>query len=378
MDKFLAKTLYGLEDVLQSELEAIGARNVSKGRRAVSFEGNREMLYRSNYCLHTALSILKPLTSFRIRKAQDLYSKSNEYPWENIMSVGQTFSVVPVVNSSLFKHTGYAALVLKDAIADRFRNVLGRRPYVNSESPDIVFNCHIKEKEVDISIDSTIIPLYKRGYRRKQSVAPLNEVFAAGIIMLSGWDKRSPLLDPMCGSGTLAIEAGLMARKIPPGKYRSYFGFMNWPDYDHGLFETIRRDEESKIPPLQTSIYSRDISSHNIRITRANIKAAGLEADIRTGIADFLSTEAGDTEYTIIMNPPYGERLESGDIEKLYSGIGERLKHGYTGSTAWIVSSNKEALGMIGLKPSESYKLYNGKLEVKLLKYELYRGSKKR
>ncbi|MDZ7739849.1 MAG: THUMP domain-containing protein [Bacteroidales bacterium] len=375
MDNFLAKTLHGLEDVLSRELESIGASNIVEGRRSVSFEGDREVLYRANYCLRTALSVLKPLHQFNIEKAKDLYSRSLGFPWEKIMDTGQTFSVVPVVKSSLFNHTGYPALVLKDAIVDRFRKKSGRRPSVDLKEPDIVFNCHINEKRVSISLDSTIIPLFKRGYRLYQSEAPLNEVLAAGIIMKSGWDMMSPLLDPMCGSGTLAIEAAMMARCIPPGQKRKFFGFMNWPDYDHGLFKKVIRDAKLKIAPLQTQVYCRDISPQNIRIARSNIKSAGLEADIRSGIEDFLDTESPGKPTTILMNPPYGERMEISDIEKLYEGIGERLKHGYPGSTAWLISSNREALKKIGLKPSQKHTLYNGKLEVKLMKYELYRGS---
>jgi putative N6-adenine-specific DNA methylase len=377
MDKLLAKTLFGLEEVLKAEIETLGGKNIVKGRRSVSFEGDREMLYRANYSLHTAMTVLKPLLSFNISKARDLYTKSVEYPWEDIMSVGQTFSVVPVVNSSLFNHTGYPALVLKDAIADRFRKKFNRRPSVNTGNPDIVINCHISEKSVNISLDSTIIPLFKRGYRRNRPEAPLNEVLAAGIVLMSEWDMRSPLLDPMCGSGTIAVEATLLARKIPPGKFRNFFGFMNWQDYDHDLFEKVRLKEESKIIPLQTSIYCRDISPGTIKMTRINIQEAGLKSDIRTGIEDFLNSGSQEGKYTIIMNPPYGERLNNKNIENLYSGIGERLKHGYPGSTAWIISSNIEALRKIGLKPSQKYTLYNGKLEVKLLKFELYSGSMK-
>ena len=378
MDKLLAKTLYGLEDVLKAELESIGAGNVIKGRRSVSFEGDREMLYRANYSLRTALSVLKHLFNFNIRKAKDVYSKSVEYHWEDIMSVGQTFAVVPVVNSSLFNHTGYPALLLKDAIADRFRKKMNRRPSVDPKNPDIVLNCHINDNQVDISIDSTVVPLYKRGYRRNLPAAPLNEVLAAGIVMISGWDMRSPLLDPMCGSGTIAIEAALMARNIPPGKFRSFFGFMNWPDYDHELFIKVGRKEESKAIPLQTSINCKDISPANIKMARTNIGNAGLDSDIRSSIEDFHDSESKDIKYTLIINPPYGERLNNVNIENLYSEIGERLKHGYPGSTAWLISSNMEALKMIGLKPSVKYRLYNGKLEVKLLKYELYSGSMKK
>lgn len=377
MDKLLAKTLFGLEDVLAAELKDMGAENISKGRRSVSFRGDKEMLYRANYNLRTALSVLKPLCSFKIEKAKDLYKRAAEFPWEDIMGLGQTFSVVPVVNSSIFNHTAYPALVLKDAIADRFRMKTNRRPSVELKDPDMVFNCHISEKDVTISIDSTIIPLFKRGYRVHQSEAPLNEVLAAGIIMKSGWDMQMPLLDPMCGSGTLAIEAALMARNIPPGQFRRFFGFMNWPDYDQALFKKVRRDAVLKKRPLQTAVYCKDISSQNIRLCRVNIKNAGLEDDIQTEVDDFRESASKEKAYMIIMNPPYGERLDVKDIESLYSDIGERLKHGYPGSTAWIISSNTEALKNIGLKPSRKSTLYNGKLEIKLVKYELYSGSKK-
>jgi len=378
MADLLAKTLFGLEDVLMAELSAMGAANIVKGRRSVSFEGDREMIYRANYSLRSALSILKPLHSFKIEKAKDLYKRSLAYSWENIMGVGQTFMVVPVVNSSLYSHTAYPALLLKDAIADRFRKKMNRRPSVDTKNPDIVINCHISEKQVNISLDSTVIPLFKRAYRYSHTEATLNEVLAAGMLMISGWDMQSPLLDPMCGSGTIAIEAALMARRIPPGKFRKHFGFMNWPDYDYELFKKVCSEEDMKIRTLQTSIFCRDISAANMRIARANIRKAGLETDIHSEVADFLDSDPPDArEYTIIMNPPYGERLENVNIDKLYTGIGERLKHGYPGSTAWLLSSNSDALKKIGLRPAGKYTLYNGKLEVKLLKYDLYKGSRK-
>ncbi|MBS0011029.1 MAG: class I SAM-dependent RNA methyltransferase [Bacteroidales bacterium] len=378
MDTLLAKTLHGLEDVLKAELESMGATRVLKGVRSVSFAGDREMLYRANYCLRTALSILKPVHGFSLGKAKDLYNKSLEYPWEKIMGVGQTFLVVPVVNSSLFSHTGYPALVLKDAIVDRFRKKTGRRPSVDQHEPDLVFNCHINEKQVSISLDSSLIPLFKRSYRRYGSAAPLNEVLAAGIIMMSGWNMTSPLLDPMCGSGTIPIEAALMARRIPPGKFRKIFGFMNWTDYDYKLFEKIRKEEDAKIIPLPSPVYCRDISREQIRIARMNIRSAGLADDIQSGVDDFLTGGSQGNKYTIIMNPPYGERLEQANIEKMYQGIGERLKHGYPGSTAWLLSSSKEGIKNIGLKASQKYILYNGKLEVKLLRFDLYMGSMKK
>jgi len=378
MDVLLAKTLHGLEDVLAEELSAMGALNVAKGRRAVSFEGDREMMYRANYCLRTALSILKPVYSFRINHARDLYDGALKFPWESIMGVGQTFMVVPVVHSSLFNHTAYPALLLKDAIADRFRKKMNRRPSVDTSNPDIAINCHVKEKEVNLSIDSSLIPLYKRSYRLQRTEAPLNEVLAAGILKLSGWDMQMPLLDPMCGSGTIAIEAGLMAGNIPPGRLRRHFGFMNWPDYDNELFRSICAGEEAKITSPGAPVYCSDISARNVRIARSNIKKAGLEKAISSSVSDFLkSANPEKKEFMIVMNPPYGERLEETGIEELYAGIGERLKHAYAGSTACLLSSNVEAVKKIGLRPAAKYSLFNGKIEVRLLKYELYKGSKK-
>ncbi|MDT8401544.1 MAG: THUMP domain-containing protein [Bacteroidales bacterium] len=378
MNNLLAKTLHGLEDVLMSELAGLGAAGIVRGRRSVSFKGDLEMIYRANYRLRTALSVLKALHSFSIVNAKDLYRKTLDYPWENVMAIGQTFMVVPVVKSSLFNHTAYPALLIKDAIADRFRKVMQRRPSVDAVNPDIVINCHISEKQVNISLDSTVIPLFKRAYRYGHTEATLSEVLAAGILMISGWDMKSPLLDPMCGSATIGIEAALMAGNIAPGKYRKHFGFMNWLDFDNELFKKICREEEDKTRPIRTSIMCRDISPANIRIARANIRKAGLEAEIRTEVADFLDPKTEEQElFTIIMNPPYGERLEDPGIDSLYSGIGERLKHAYPGSTAWLLSSNYDALKKIGLRPAEKHILYNGKLEVKLLKFELYSGSRK-
>ena len=377
MNKLLAKTLYGLEDVLEEELKDLGAKNISRGRRSVFFEGDLKLIYSANYNLRTAVSVLKQLHSFSINKANDLYIKSLKYPWESVMSVGQTFAVVPVINSSLFSHTAYPALVLKDAIVDRFRKKYDRRPSVDNKMPDIVFNCHISEKQVNISIDSSLIPLFKRGYRVQGSEAPLNEVLAAGILKKSGWNMQSDLLDPMCGSGTIPIEAALMARHIAPGRYRKIFGFMNWPDYDQDLFEIVKSEAESKIIRLPAPVIGRDISARSISIARSNIREALLERDIKVSVANFLESSAGDSEYTLIINPPYGERLDKQDTENLYAGIGERLKHGFAGSEAWLLSSNNDAIKRIGLKPSEKHVLFNGKLEVKLLKFDLYKGSRK-
>jgi putative N6-adenine-specific DNA methylase len=372
----IAKSLFGLEEVLAEELRQIGAESVRTSTRAVEFEGNKELMYRANYELRTALSILKPITEFRIRTPKNLYSNALRFDWDRYMSVDQTFAIVPVIHSSLFKHTGYAGLVLKDAIVDKFRSKFDRRPSVDTNSPDVVFNLRISEHEVTISVDSTVTPLYKRGYRTESTKAPINEVLAAGILKLSGWDGKSPLLDPMCGSGTFAIEAALMASKIPPGRFRNYFGFMNWSDYDESLLYKIKKESES-ILPASLDITCSDRSAEAVQIARKNINNAGFRNTIEVGMSDFFESDSGDRKFTIIMNPPYGERLPEEDIADFYSKIGERLKHGYSGSNVWIISSSSAGLKSVGLKPSKKYNLFNGALESKLVKYELFEGKRK-
>ncbi len=268
--KYIAKTLYGLESVLSGELKALGALDVIDLNRAVAFNGDTELLYKANYCLRTALSVLFIIAEFRIRSARDLYKNGLKIDWDNFLDPETTFSIVPVINSPLFSHSGYSGLILKDAIADWFRNRTGKRPSVDSKDPGIVFNLHISNELVTISMDSTVIPLYKRGYRKEQGTAPINEVLAAGIISLSGWDKTSPLLDPMCGSGTIPIEAAIFASGIPPGRYRQFFGFQRWKNYDKELFDRIKRESESKIVTPDVKILGSDISE--IAVKHGSVK----------------------------------------------------------------------------------------------------------
>jgi putative N6-adenine-specific DNA methylase len=374
--QLIAKSLSGLEEVLAAELRDIGAEHISVTTRAVEFDGDKEMMYRANYQLRTALSILKPLTEFRIRSAKNLYSNALRFDWDRYMSVDQTFSIVPVVHSTLFKHTGYAGLVLKDAIADKFRSKYNRRPSVDTQSPDVVFNLRISENNVTISLDSSVTPLFKRGYRTEATRAPINEVLAAGIIKLSGWSGKTPFLDPMCGSGTFAIEAALIANNIPPGRFRSFFGFMNWMDYDESILYKIKQEAKS-LTAEKGDISCSDRSPEALTIARKNIANAGMSRIIKSGMADFFDSDSGGRRYTIIMNPPYGERLAEDDIAEFYRKTGERLKHGYSGSDVWIITSSPAGLKSVGLKPSKKYTLYNGALESRLVKYELFAGKRK-
>ena len=375
--KFVAKTLYGLEKVLAGELASLGASGISAVNRAVVFEGDKYLMYRVNYCVRTALSVLMPIDEFRIRSKDDLYKRSSRMEWERYLGPDDTFSVVPVVNSPHFDHSGYAGLVLKDSIADFFRKKTGRRPSVNTTDPSLVINLHISNDQVTISLDSSVIPLFKRGYRKEQSVAPLNEVLAAGILLISGWNGTSDLLDPMCGSGTFPIEAGLIACNIPPGKFRKHFGFFSWKDYDEKLFEKVKDDcEKLKVVPA-VRISGSDLSEKAIEQSKANISEAGLNEIITLNVSDFKDLRTAGSSEALFLNPPYGLRLQPEELDGLYGMIGSTLKHNFTGCAAWLITPNRESLKHVGLKPKEKHVLFNGALECTLLKYELYQGTKK-
>jgi putative N6-adenine-specific DNA methylase len=374
---FVAKTLYGLEKVLADELKNIGASDVTELNRAVVFNGDKQLLYKVNYMARTAMSVLMQIAEFKIRSADDLYKNALKIEWEKYLDVDGTFSVVPVVNSELFNHTGFAGLKLKDAVADHFRKKTGKRPSVNPDDPDIIINLHISHDNVTVSLDSSGAPLFKRGYRTEQSAAPLNEVLAAGIILLSGWEGSVPLLDPMCGSGTIPVEAGLIACHVPPGKFRQSFGFMKWKDFDSGLFKKIKSESDAMIIKPGVLIAGRDISEPDVEKARINIEKAGLKEVVTVDKADFASSGAPFTGGFIFMNPPYGQRLLPGDINSLYSMIGNSLKHNFSGFTAFIITSYPEAVKKIGLKAKEKRVLFNGALKCSLLKYELYEGSRK-
>lgn len=375
--KLIAKTLYGLENTLARELKNLGAKNITPVNRAVVFEGDLYLLYKVNYFARTALSVLKEIAEFRVRSADDIYKSSLGIEWDQYLDPEKTFSVVPVVHSPIFSHTGYAGLLLKDAIADWFRQKTGKRPSVDTNDPDIVFNLHVSNNQATLSVDSSVIPLFKRGYRKEQGPAPLNEVLAAGILLISGWHGEVPLLDPMCGSGTIAVEAALIACNIPPGRFRNHFGFQRWPDYNPGLFEKLISEcnEQEVNPGVQISC--SDIDEDAVLIARKNISTSGLSDLISVEQNDFQDLKRIHDNGFIIMNPPYGERLKP-DMAILYGMIGTTLKHNFPGYKAFLLSSDMEALKHVGLKYSEKITLYNGSLECALVKYELYAGSKKR
>ncbi|WP_124979800.1 THUMP domain-containing class I SAM-dependent RNA methyltransferase [Nonlabens xiamenensis] len=373
--KMIAKTLYGLEEVLEKELRQLGAMDIKKGVRMVEFVGDQGFMYKANMMLRTAIRILKPIYSFKARNEVDLYDGVYQFDWSQYLTAHDTLSVHGTIASKYFNHSQYVALKTKDAIVDQIRRKTGRRPDVDTSHPDLRISVHINDQTVDVSLDTSGEPLYKRGYRDKTNVAPINEVLAAGIILLSNWDQRSTFIDPMCGSGTIAIEAAMIGANIAPNINRMEFGFERWPDYDNQLFEAIQESCLKKMREFDGKIQARDADGYTVEKARENVKNANLQ--------DFIEVEKGDffrdhqsAQAFLMFNPPYDERL-SVDIESFYAEIGNALKQRYTGSTAWMITGNLEALKHVGLRPSKKIKLYNGKLESRLVRYDMYSGTKK-
>lgn len=374
---FIAKTLFGLEKVLAEELRTLGASGIRPVNRAVLFSGSRELMYRVNYCARTAMSVLMAVDDFRIGSREDLYRKASEIDWSLLMDDDSTFSVVSVVNSKLFGHTAYPGLIVKDAVADYFRKKTGRRPSVNSADPGIIINLHISGDNADIAVDSSGMPLYKRGYRTGQPLAPLNEVLAAGIIMISGWNASVSLTDPMCGSGTIPIEAGLIACRIPPGRFRKQFGFSRWKEHDEELFRKVKNECDSMICRSPVRIAGSDISEQAVRQALNNVRNAGLSDTVSIDVSDFRNLKPSDNNGFLFINPPYGERLKPDDLNELYGMIGTTMKHSYSGYRAWILTPGKGLLAEIGLKPRAKQTVFNGSMECILAEFELYAGSRK-
>jgi putative N6-adenine-specific DNA methylase len=371
---YTATTMAGLEEILAREIIEIGADDVQIGRRSVYFSGDAKMLYKANYCLRTALRILVPVDSYKIHSADDLYQRGKNFKWEDLFGIDQTFAIQSIVFSDLFNNSMYASLKLKDAIVDRFRYKFGDRPSVDSKNPDILINLHISNEYCTISLDSSGESLHKRGYRLDQNEAPMSEVLAAGLIRLSDWDRKSSLTDPMCGSGTIAIEAAMLANGIYPGTIRKNFAFKNWRSFNADLFSRMEKEVNSDLPePIRIS--ASDISRRNIDIAFKNAEAAGVLKLIDFKISDFRTLESTSGNPFLMFNPPYGERLTPDDTN-FYSMIGERLKHHYTNATVWIIST-AQCLKSIGLRPSKKITILNGSLECSFRKYELYSGTKK-
>ena len=376
MYKITVKTLFGLEEILAEEIKALGYSNVNILNRAVQLEGDIKAVYELNFKLRTAISVLIEVKSFVLKDADDLYKKCKQIDWTSFFDIDKTFAVKGAVFSQLYTHTQYPYLVVKDAIADVFRDKVGDRPNVNLKSPQVLFDLYIKEKEVVISMNTSGAPLYQRGYRQMTGEAPLNEVLAAGMIQLSGWDKKSDFIDPFCGSGTLLIEAALMAADIPAMIEREHYAFKNFKNYNHEVWMDVYENVNRKPIRADFKIIGADNDATMIQKARRNSRSAPTGRMIDLVVSDFKELENVPEKGTIITNPPYGERIGE-EIEELYTEFGNFMKQNLVGYNCWILSGNVDALKLVGLKPSKKIKLYNGKLECSFRKFEIYEGSKK-
>lgn len=372
----IAKTFMGLEDILAQELVELGANNVEKGRRMVAFTGDKALMYRANFALRTAIRILKPIKHFRAKSADQVYDHIKEIDWSKYIGDGKTFSVDSVVYSEEFSNSRFVTYKVKDAIVDQFRERTGKRPNISVADADIRLNIHISEDKATVSLDSSGDSLHRRGYRQEAVEAPLNEVLAAGMILMTGWKGETDFIDPMCGSGTLAIEAALIARNIAPGVFRKKYAFEKWHDFDAALFDEIYNDD-SREREFEHHIYGYDIDYLAVNMSKANVKAAGLSADITIEQQDFKDFKGHEGKAIMVTNPPYGERISTPNLLETYKMIGERLKHAFKEGDAWILSYREECFQQIGLKPSVKIPLYNGSLECEYRKYSIFDGKLK-
>ncbi|MBK6369535.1 MAG: class I SAM-dependent RNA methyltransferase [Flavobacteriales bacterium] len=384
--RMVAQTLHGLEEVLRVELLKLGARDLERHNRAVSFTGDLGFLYKANLCLRTAIRVLVPLDAFDARSPEEVYAALREIEWETFMDVQDTFLFKVTLNSTYFTHSQYVAQKAKDAVADRFREKKGVRPSVDTENPTLRIHLHINNERCTLSLDSSGGSLHQRGYRTETNAAPLNEVLAAGMVILSGWNKLSPLVDPFCGSGTILIEAAMLAANIPPGIYREKFAFEGWNDFDPDLWDTIRNSAIDKITGERPIILGGDIDRITVSKAKETLRNAKLDDGVTIRHCAFADLEAPDRKGMLILNPPYGERMnERGiaaasaeeDINALYKMIGDTLKHRWAGWTAWVLTSNLDAAKHIKLTPKPKIQLFNGALDCRFLRYELYEGSRR-
>ena len=371
--ELIAKTFQGLEEVLAKELTALGANNVEIGRRMVSFTGDKEMMYRANFSLRTALRILKPIKHFKAQSAEEVYDAVKAIEWEQYLTNEKTFAVDAVVFSDEFRHSKFVAYKVKDAIVDYFREKTGDRPNVRLNNPDLSLNIHVAQDKCTLSLDSSGESLHRRGYRQETMEAPLNEVLAAGMILMTGWQGECDFIDPMCGSGTLPIEAALIARNIAPGVFRKEYAFEKWNDFDQELFDHVYNDDSAE-REFEHKIYGYDNNRQAIEVATRNVRAAGLTKEIELKLQDFADFQTPEEKAIIVSNPPYGERISADDLLGLYAMIGNRLKNVFKEGDAWILSYREECFDKIGLKPSVKIPVFNGALACEFRKYQLFSG----
>ncbi len=373
----LAKSPAGLEEVLASELDQLGASKIEILKRAVSFEGDQKLLYEANYLCRTALRILVPIKQFTFKAENEYYDRIRAIQWEQFMEKDQTLSIDSTISDSIFTHSHFVSQRTKDAIADRFREKTGVRPSVDPENPDLRINIHIYRDTVDVSIDSSGASLHKRGYHTVNAEAPLSEVLAAGMIMMTGWNGQSNFIDWMCGSGTLLIEAAMIAMNLPAGQFRNEYGFMKWKNFSPELWNQVKAEAIDQQRDIDIEILGSDISSRNLKAAETNIRNASLHKDIKLKVSDFRDIHPPEGKGILVSNPPYGERIRIDEIEELYRDMGNALKRNFEGYKAWLISSDLRAIKLVGLKPMAKKVLWNGQLECRFVGFDLYHGSKK-
>lgn len=374
-DYLVAKTFHGLESILSEELRQLGAKQIKRGKRMVTFEGDQDLLYKANLWCRTAIRILVPIRSFSARNEEELYQGIRRIPWRQYLRVHDTFAIDAVVHSRYFRHSRYAALKSKDAIVDMFRERTGQRPSVQTTSPRLRIHVHIREELVTVYRDSSGDSLHRRGYRQTRHKAPLSEVLAAGMILLSGWKGDRPFMDPMCGSGTIPIEAAMIAGNRAPGLGRK-FGFETWPDLNRRRWRELQQEAEALRVPITVPIFASDQALKAVTEARQMVFQAGVGGDVDVVQKKISAVRREGEEGILIMNPPYGERMNPPEIHALYREIGDQLKQAFSNWTAYMISSNTEALKKVGLRPSYKYELYNGPLACRYYGYELYKGSR--
>ena len=369
--KITIKTLFGFEDILAKEVKELGGEKIEKITRGVKCEGNPAFLYRANLSLRTAMKIMVPIHTFHAKNEQQLYDGMMAFHWSHFLDVDQTFAIDPVVFSEIFTHSKFVGYKAKDAIVDQFRNKFRRRPSIDTDNPDVQLNVHCANDFFTVSMDSSGAALNQRGYREEGHRAPMNEVLAAGMLTLSGWDKKLPLVDPMCGSGTILVEAAMMAMNMGPNLKRKEFGFRTWPEYSPILFNTVLSEEQAKVRKPQIDLTGIDIDDKAVQLARKSLGKIGLRREVRIKTMDFREFKPINEKGIIVTNPPYGERIGD-DILDFYKSMGDAFKNNFKGYDAWLISSNKKALKQIGLKDSSRATLYNGKLECDFCHYQLY------
>jgi putative N6-adenine-specific DNA methylase len=373
----IVKTFHGFEELLAAELQALGAAEIVVLKRAVACKGDKKMIYRINLHARTALRVLLPILNFRTKSTDELYKKIREIDWAQYLNVQDTFAVDSVVNSTTFRHSQYIALKTKDAIVDQFREKFFKRPSVNTASPTLRINVHVHQDEFTIALDSSGESLHKRGYRQEEFIAPINETLAAGLILMTGWDGKSTFIDPMCGSGTFLAEAAMIATNTPPQWERPSFGFQQFKDFDAAAWKALRQEAAAAIHPAEGEIWGFDKAFQSVRVAERNVANAGMKDYVTIKRLAFEKNAAPDSKGVLLMNPPYGERIEtSEDIFEFYQMVGDQLKQHFAGYSAWIITSNLEALKLVGLKATNKHLIFNGALQCKFHGYELYEGAK--